>query len=88
MLAVSADDAATLKRFKESLKAPYAFVPDPDGRLIKLFDVKMPVLSMAQRHTFVIGEGRKVLKVQSGGDAIDPGGAVAACPVRRPTPAP
>jgi len=83
VLAVSADDAATLNKFKESLKAQFTFVPDPDGKLINAFDVKMPVMSMAQRYTFVIGEGRKVLKVQSGSDAIDPAAAVAACPMRK-----
>lgn len=84
MLAVSMDDAATLKKFKESLKAQFAFVPDPDGKIIKAFDVKMPVLSLSQRYTFVIGEGRKVLSVTSGGDAVDPSAAVAACPLRKP----
>ncbi len=78
------DDAATLKKFKESLKAQFAFVPDPEGKIINAFDVKMPVLSLAQRYTFVIGEGRKVLAMSSGSDAIDPSAAVAACPLRKP----
>ena len=50
------DDAETLKKFKESLKAPFAFVADPDGKVVKAYDVKTPVLSFAQRYTFVIGE--------------------------------
>jgi len=83
VLAVSADDAATLNKFKESLSAKFTFVPDPESKLINAFDVKMPVLSMAQRFTFVVGEGRKVLKVQSGSDAIDASAAVAACPLRK-----
>jgi peroxiredoxin len=78
------DDAETLKKFKESLKAPFAFVADPDGKVVKAYDVKTPVVSFAQRYTFVIGEGRKILKVDSGSDAIDPAGAVAACPLRKP----
>lgn len=80
------DDAATLKKFKESLKAPFAFIPDPDGKVVKQFDVKTPVVSFAQRYTFVIGEGRKILKVESGKDAIDPAAAIEACPLRRPKP--
>ena len=75
------DDAPTLKRFKESLKARFSFVADPEGKIVKLFDVKTPVLSFAQRYTFVIGEGRKVLKVQSSADAIDPSAAIQACPL-------
>ena len=78
------DDAATLKKFKESLKAQFAFVPDPEGKIVGLFDVKMPVMSLAQRYTFVIGADRKILQMQSGSDAIDPSGAVAACSVRKP----
>ena len=78
------DDAETLARFKAELKAPFAFIPDPEGHLVKLFDVKTPVVAFAKRYTFVIGEDRKILKVESGGDAINPEGAVAACPIRRP----
>jgi peroxiredoxin len=78
------DDAETLKKFKESLKAQFPFVPDPEGKVVKAYDVKTPVVSFASRYTFVIGEGRKILKVESGKDAIDPEGAVVACPLRKP----
>jgi peroxiredoxin len=84
LLAVSMDDAATLKKFKESLKAPFAFVPDPDGKLVKLYDVKAPIISLSQRYTFVIGPGRKVMHVDDGRDAINPESAVKACPTHRP----
>ncbi|WP_224370646.1 peroxiredoxin [Hyalangium versicolor] len=83
LLAISMDDAETLKKFKESLKAPFAFVPDPEGKVVKAYDVKAPVLSLSQRYTFVVGEGRKILKVDSGSDAINPEGAVAACPMHK-----
>ena len=82
VLAVSMDDAETMRRFKESLGAPFTFVPDPEGTLVRLFDVKMPLLSMPRRYTFVIGEGRKVLKVEAGSDAADPLGAIGACAVK------
>ncbi len=77
------DDAATLKRFKESLGAKFSFVADPEGVLVKLYDVKTPVLSFAQRFTFVIGRDRKIVKVDSGADAIDASKAVAACPLHK-----
>lgn len=70
-----------LREFKASLKAPFAFVADPKGELINAFDVKMPVVTLAKRYTFVIGEGRKILKVESGNDAIDPNGAIVSCPM-------
>ena len=42
------------------------------------------MLKLANRYTFVIGEDRKVLKVESGKDAIDPNGAIVSCPIRKP----
>ena len=61
---------------------------DADGALARLYDVKWPVLKVAGRWTFVIGEERRVLKVQEGGEAIDPGAAVKACPLRKKSPPP
>ena len=48
--------------------------------------MKTPVVSFAKRYTFVIGEDRKIVKVESGGDAINPEGAIVACPLRKPAP--
>jgi len=76
------DDADTLKKFKAELKAPYAFIPDPEGKVVALYDVKMPVMSLANRYSFVVGEDRKIVKVQSGKDALDPAEAIAACPIK------
>ncbi len=76
------DDAETLKKFKAELKAPYSFIPDPEGKIVGLYDVKMPAISIANRTSFVIGEDRKIVKVQSGKDALDPADAIAACPVK------
>lgn len=78
------DDPQTLARFKAELKAPFPFISDPEGKVVAAFDVKMPVLSLAKRYTFIVGEGRKILKVESGNDAIDPNGAIVACPLRKP----
>lgn len=83
LLAVSTDDKETLLKFKDSLKAPFDFVPDPDAKLTKLYDVKTPVMTLANRYTFVIGEERKILKVDTGKDAIDVSGAIASCPLRK-----
>ncbi|MBE4751841.1 redoxin domain-containing protein [Corallococcus sp. ZKHCc1 1396] len=83
VLAFSTDDAETLARFKAELKAPFAFIPDPDGKVVAAYDVKMPVVTVSKRYTFVVGEDRKVLKVDEGKDAIDPTGAIVACPLRK-----
>ena len=84
MLAVSSDDAATLQKFQAATGAPGRFVPDTDGKIMKAFHAKVPLLKYASRITFVIGEGRKVLAVQTGSEAIDPAGAIQACPVHGP----
>ena len=73
-----------MAKFKESLKAQFPFIPDPDAKLTNLYEVKTPVLKLANRYTFVIGEDRKILKVESGKDAIDPNGAIVSCPIRKP----
>lgn len=81
VLAVSTDSAETLKKFRASLQSTDVFISDEDGKLTKLFDVKMPVVTVASRTTFVIGPGRKIIDVQSGGDAINPDPTLNACPL-------
>jgi peroxiredoxin len=77
------DDAETMKKFKAELKAPYSFIADPEGKIVALYDVKMPAMPIANRTSFVIGDDRKILKVQSGKDAVDPTDAIASCPVKK-----
>lgn len=83
MWAISTDDADTLRRFKADLQAPFFFLPDPEGRLVRLFAVEGMFGGGASRSTFVVGEGLKVLKTQGGLLALNPGGAIEACPLRR-----
>lgn len=79
VIAISTDDLQTQTKFKASLSAPYSFVADSDAVLVKLYEVKMPVLKLSKRATFVVGAGRKVLSKQEGEDAIETSGAVQAC---------
>ena len=81
VIAVSTDDRETQLKFKASLTATYSFVADHEGKLVNAYDLKMPILSMSKRATFVIGAGRKVLSVQEGSDAIETSAAVNACSV-------
>jgi thioredoxin-dependent peroxiredoxin len=81
VVAVSMDDRGTLEKFKKELSAPFPFVPDPEGKLAALFGVKGE--KTAERKTFVLGEGRKVLAIEAGMFAIDPDQAIAACPLRK-----
>jgi thioredoxin-dependent peroxiredoxin len=84
VLAISTDTAADQKTFKDELKAPFPFIPDPDLKLTELYDVKMPMVKYASRTTFVIDTNGKVVHVDSGSDALDPGGAITSCPLHKP----
>ena len=78
VVAISNDDIETQSRFKSELTAPFPFVADPEAKLIRLYDVKVPVLKMAKRVTFVIDQKRAIVSITTGGDAVDPDAAIAA----------
>lgn len=84
MVAISIDDRETQARFRASLKAPYHFVADDKGALIKQYDVKAFLLNWARRVTFVVGPGLEVLAVFEGSEALEPSGAVKACSLKPP----
>lgn len=73
------DGRETLAKFKASLKAPFPFVPDPTGEIVKRFGVKTPIVNLALRYTFVVGEGRRIIRVDHGKDAVDPETAIVSC---------
>lgn len=84
MIAISGDDRETAMKFRDSLKAPFPFVSDADGTLMKRFDVKYPLLTTAKRVTFLVGEKRRILAIQEGSDAIDPSTVVSSCSLEKP----
>jgi peroxiredoxin len=63
VIGVSADDQETSDRFAASLELPFPVVGDPQGKILKAFGVRIPVLGLARRVTFVVGKDRKVRKV-------------------------
>jgi thioredoxin-dependent peroxiredoxin len=83
ILAVSMDSLEKQKSFKADLKAPYPFIADSEGKLVKLFDVKKVLLPIPNRYTFVIGPSMKILAVQSDSDAVDPTAAINACQLQK-----
>jgi peroxiredoxin Q/BCP len=78
MIAVSTDSAEDECKFKTQLGASYSMVADPDGKLVALYDVKVPIVTYAKRRTFVIDQEGIVTFVAEGNDAIDPSGAIEA----------
>ncbi len=73
------DPLDTNQKFAQSLTLPFPLASDPKGDVAEAYGVKMGL--WASRTTFVIdGEG-KILKVVEGKDALDPTGALDACPL-------
>ncbi len=85
ILAVSTDETEKQKKFKASLNASYPFIADSKSTLTDLYGVGIPLVGLANRFTFVIGEGRKILEVESGSDAVDVSKSINACPLQKPS---
>lgn len=60
MIGISSDTQETLDRFRAALELPYPLVGDPSGAVLKLYGVRVPVLGLAQRVTYVLGRDRRV----------------------------
>jgi peroxiredoxin len=81
ILAVSADDRETLRRYREHLGAPYPFIADTDGSLAGAYGVRGAITGGVKRFTFVIGQDRRIVYVTSGLAALRAGPALDACPL-------
>jgi peroxiredoxin Q/BCP len=77
VVAVSTDDVATQRRFKESLGAPFTFVSDQTQKLIKLYDIAGG--EAHGRAAFVIDKERRIMRVDLGDSAVKTDKAVTAC---------
>jgi peroxiredoxin Q/BCP len=81
VLGVSMDDLATEKKFAQSLGLPFPLLADPKGEVARAYGVDGP--GYAQRVTFVIDAEGQVTKVLEAAEALDPAGALAACPLHK-----
>jgi thioredoxin-dependent peroxiredoxin len=62
VIGVSADDIDTLKRFSVSeCRSKFPVAADPDTHIIRAYDAKLPVLSKADRVSYVIAPDGKVI---------------------------
>ena len=80
---VSTDSVETQRKFKAEYKLPYALLSDADGKVAKQYAGTMPVLGVANRANFVIGQDGRITQIVEGGDAVDPNAAISACPLRK-----
>ena len=63
ILGVSADGRASHKAFAEKHGLPFSLLADPDRRIIGAYGVKMPLLGMSRRVTFLIDRQGVIRKV-------------------------
>ena len=66
---ISADDVADEKKFHDEHKMTFDLLSDPDDKVINLYGVKMPVVKMAKRQTFILD---KDLVVRAHFEDVDP----------------
>lgn len=81
MVGVSTDSVEKLAKFRAEFNLPFVLLSDEKGEVVEKYPGKIPVLGVANRATYVIGQDGVVKEIITGGDAIDPSSAVAACPV-------
>jgi peroxiredoxin len=65
VVGVSADTTETSGRFRASLDLPYPLVADPQGRVLRAYGVRWPLVGLARRASFVVGRDRKVQRAFS-----------------------
>lgn len=69
VIGVSHDSVESHKKFADEYKLNFTLLADPDGKIIKAYDVKMPMMSMSKRVSFLIGLDGKIVHVT---DAMNP----------------
>lgn len=65
VLGVSADDVTSHKAFSGKFNLPFSILADPDSRIIQAYGVKMPLVGMARRITFLIDKQGIIRKILS-----------------------
>lgn len=69
VVGVSHDSVESHKKFVDEYKLNFTLVADPDGKIIRQYDVKMPLMGMSKRVSFLIGLDGKIVHVT---DAMNP----------------
>src|SRR5262245_25651870 len=77
VVAISTDDTETLKKFKESLGAPFTFLSDPEGKVAAQYGGTKE--GYAKRTTYVVSQDFTIGHTDSGMAALVPDPAIAAC---------
>ena len=57
---MSKDVQQTNDRFRASLELPYPMVGDPEGKILRAYEVRWPIVGICRRASYVIGVDRKI----------------------------
>ena len=60
MIGVSADSQDVSDRFRESLGLPFPLVGDAEGRVLRAYDVRWPLIGLARRVSYLVGRDRRI----------------------------
>jgi peroxiredoxin Q/BCP len=63
VIGVCHDSVESHKKFAEAYKLNFTLIADPDGKIIEAYDVKMPLMAMSKRVSFLIGLDGKIVHV-------------------------
>lgn len=77
LFAISVDNQETLARFRTSLKAPFRFLSDPEGKVAARYGGVTS--GQANRITVTVGPDRLITRITPGLPAIFPRGDIDAC---------
>jgi peroxiredoxin Q/BCP len=88
VVGISVDDTATLKRFRDENQLPFPLLSDKGGKVAKQYGGTVAVFGVANRATFVLDRDGTVEEIVTGGEAVNPTSAIAACPIQKKEVAP
>jgi peroxiredoxin Q/BCP len=81
VVGISTDSVEKLAKFRAEFSLPFVLLSDEKGEVVEKYPGKIPVLGVANRATYVVGQDGVVKEIITVGAAIDPSAAVAACPI-------
>jgi len=61
VVGVSGDTQETNDRFRKSLDLPFPLVGDPEGKILRAYRVRWPLLGLAQRVTYAVSQKGRIL---------------------------
>ncbi len=83
MLGISLDSQERNRKFAQETGATFPLLSDTDKEVARAYGVLSFTRLFANRVTFVIDKDGIIRHIDEGSDAIDPSGAMQACPLPR-----